>query len=335
MNPDESVRGDFSGPLFVTGMWRSGSSLLYALLNKHPQVALMYEADLALLRPVFWRLRASDWAERWQFWNGAIKRHGFDPAEFAGKPAGFRQAFELVYQEYARRQGSVIWGDKSPDLYDRMTRMARDFPTARFIVVWRSPAAVCSSMAAAAEKGASFFRKPGMMLRGLLGCEELRRQCDRLLAAGTPLCEVDYEDLVRDPATVMRRVCRFLEIPYDERVSTLEGADRNAIHPGGHHSLLRGTQIVANPRPEVLDEASLEKIQRYVRWWQSTRKDVWPRYPAPTEEEPPMPRLGERLRDRVLYRFWRGIDAFTRLAFCHAPLAPLRWYRQKRSRKTP
>jgi hypothetical protein len=32
-------------------MWRSGSSLLYALLNKHPQFKLMYQAELAVLVP--------------------------------------------------------------------------------------------------------------------------------------------------------------------------------------------------------------------------------------------------------------------------------------------
>ncbi len=40
------------GPLFVVGMWRSGTSLLYALLNQHPQIGLMYESDFALLSPL-------------------------------------------------------------------------------------------------------------------------------------------------------------------------------------------------------------------------------------------------------------------------------------------
>src|SRR5271155_3876996 len=65
------------GPLFIVSMWRGGSSLLYALLNKHPQVALMFEADLLCLRSVFLKPKAfCDWAERWEFRNDAFRRHG-------------------------------------------------------------------------------------------------------------------------------------------------------------------------------------------------------------------------------------------------------------------
>src|SRR5581483_8934364 len=95
------------GPLFVVSMWRSGSSLLYALLNKHPQVGLMYEADLMLLRPVFWKHRGScDWAERWQFWNQAFSRHGLDGAEFAETHVNFRTAYEIVHKEFAAQKGA-------------------------------------------------------------------------------------------------------------------------------------------------------------------------------------------------------------------------------------
>src|SRR5262245_56342443 len=54
------------GPLFIVAMWRGGSSLLYALLNKHPQVALTFEADLWRMRSVFYKpARYCDWAARW------------------------------------------------------------------------------------------------------------------------------------------------------------------------------------------------------------------------------------------------------------------------------
>jgi hypothetical protein len=327
------ARGDFAGPLFITGMWRSGSSLLHALLNKHPQVKLMYEADLALLRPVFWKPSATDWAARWEFWNGAVRRHGFDPAELSEKGTDFRQAFEGVYHEYARRKGGTIWGDKSPDLYDRMVRLAKIFPEARFIVVWRNPAAISASMAAAAAKGASFFRKPGMALRGLLGGAMLRRQCDQLLSAGIPLCEVDYEELVKEPAAVMQRVCEFLGIAYDASLATLEGANREAIHTGEHHQLLRGTQIVARTGPAALEAALAAKIERYVRWWQRKHQNTWPRHPAPAPRVAGAPGRVERIRDRIQYCAWRSVDAFTRLAFCLAPLSWLRWYRGRKRKE--
>ena len=38
-----------NGPLFVVGMWRSGTSLFYALFNQHPQIGLMYESDMLTL----------------------------------------------------------------------------------------------------------------------------------------------------------------------------------------------------------------------------------------------------------------------------------------------
>ena len=52
------LTGPISGPMspapvFVVGMWRSGTSLLYALLNQHPQIGLMYESDFSLLSPLF------------------------------------------------------------------------------------------------------------------------------------------------------------------------------------------------------------------------------------------------------------------------------------------
>src|SRR5438067_9961246 len=82
-----------SDPLFVVSMWRSGSSLLYALLNKHPDVGLMYEADLILLRSVFLKPRAfCDWTRRWQSWNQGFKRNGLSLALFTAS-GGFGGAF--------------------------------------------------------------------------------------------------------------------------------------------------------------------------------------------------------------------------------------------------
>jgi hypothetical protein len=45
LNPGKMTL-QFANPVFVVGVFRSGTSLLYDLLNQHPQAALMYECNV-------------------------------------------------------------------------------------------------------------------------------------------------------------------------------------------------------------------------------------------------------------------------------------------------
>lgn len=182
-----------SGPLFVVGVWRSGTSLLYTLLNQHPQVALMYESDLPLLAPMF-ALRRSrqDWAERWEFWNSGLSRHRLDPIRF-GPQSDVKGALECACREYAQKKNASIWGCKSPNYFDSLSQLAKDFPDARFIVIWRDPADICRSILESATRP-GWFARPGMTHRALFGYRALKRECGLLQSAGLALLQVQYED---------------------------------------------------------------------------------------------------------------------------------------------
>src|SRR5580704_18077849 len=206
------------GPLFIVSMWRAGSSLLYALLNQHPQVALTYEADLPLVSPVFWKPAAlRDSPERWEFWNSALSRHRIIPASLDAT-ASFETTFETAHRGYAAAKGAEIWGDKSPNYYDRMTWLARRFPGASFIVVWRNPIDTARSMVRAAGTGNTYFQKRGIKMRSLLGYRVLFKQYQALQRAGVPVHALNYEDLICDTRATMEGVCEFLGIPFDPRV---------------------------------------------------------------------------------------------------------------------
>jgi hypothetical protein len=131
----------------------------------------------------------------------------------------------------------------------------------------------------------------------------------------------------------MKRVCAFLEIPYNDGLTTLEGAHRDAIHEGEHHKLLRGTRIVSERKPQVLPEALRRKIERYISLWRQIHQTNWPTYPMPQAEKTGPPGMMERGMDWVCYRGWRAVDAFTRVVYCHIPLGPLRWYRNRKSKR--
>jgi hypothetical protein len=322
------------GPLFVVSMWRSGSSLLYALLNKHPQVALMYEADLLLLRPVFLKPRPlCDWAERWEFWNDALHRHGLTAADVPRGISDFPRAFTAVHQLYAQRRGAAIWGDKSPNYYDHLNRMADDFPNARFIIVWRDPRGTANSILRAASLGNSYFGRKGAAHCGLLGYEVFKKECDRLVARGKPVCQVSYEDLISETSCVMRRVCDFLQIPYDDSLSHLEGTDRSAIFEGQHHANVKGDKIVRSSPPELVSTGLHAKIGKYLAWWHQLYGVVWPPYHQLANDAAEQPHLVSRIIDVALYRISRFRDRIPPVVFSFMPLALLRRYRALKKRR--
>lgn len=295
---------------------------MYALLNKHPQVALMFEADLLLLRPVFLKpAGVCDWTERWELWNQTFSRHGLDPAEFEDTQPEFRIVFETVHKEYARGKGAAIWGDKSPNYHDQLVQTARDFPSARFIIVWRDPMEIIGATVRAAASGSRYFRKRGMPWRSLLGYQTFRRQCGHLVSSGAAVHQLHYEDLVSDTAAVMQKVCKFLGIPYDPSLSSLAGADRSAVYAGRHHNLLRENAIVAGPRLDVIEPRLRRRVQCYIALWQQIEAGVDDSMPHG------VPSFAEIQLDQLRYRWFRILDAVIRLGFCFLPTPLLRFYR--------
>ncbi len=290
----------------------------------------MYEADLLLLRSAFLKPgRYCDWAERWDFWNQAFTRHGLNAKEFTQGITNFPKAFATVHKEFARRKGATIWGDKSPNYYDRLQEMAEVFPDARFIIVWRDPEGTANSILRAAQAGNSYFSRRGSTLRGLIGYEAYKQQHDWLVEHGREVYDVSYEDLVRDTPLIMQEVCRFLRIPYHEDLANLHGADSSAIYGGQHHAFVKGDKIVSGPRPNIVDDKLRAKIGAYVAFWHKRYGD-WPPYPKVGAANTNAVTFPKRLADKLIYRALRAFDAFTAFCFSIVPLSLLRAYRNRK-----
>ena len=266
--------------------------------------------------------------ERWEFWNNALSRHNINIQELAEQTPDYPEAATQVWKQYA---GHALYGDKSPNYFDCMQALAREFPNARFIVIWRDLADTCRSIVQASE-GSAFFAKRGMIHRALTGYRKMKRECDALELKGVPLHQIHYEELVQSPETVMRGICCFLQIPFDARMASLQGADRSAIYEAPQHAGVKSETIGLNGKTRTALPAGVgEKIARYVAYWKRKSGGSWPMYPAVAAAKPAG--VLERAADELYFRALRTFDRFTAFVYCHAPLSVLRKYRVAKGQK--
>jgi hypothetical protein len=253
--------------LFVAGVFRSGTSMLYASLNQHPAIALMYEPELQshdLPKRLFLRER---WLENANAWGKFLFRHGF-PA-YPKEASEHFQCPEDLYKAYAARKRAIYAGEKSPTLHAYLPQLVKRFPEAKIITISRNPAAVFHSIQQAA-KSASWFARSCMLERSLHGQEKMLQDCILLQNQGHPILHLTYESFTAAPETECRRICDYLSIPFDERMTTLENADLGPISDKPVHLKLHSKKISASPF--IQPDLSPEWLNLLDTHWQRTRE---------------------------------------------------------------
>ena len=235
-------------PFFV-GCGRSGTTLVRALVDAHPDMAIPPESHFVVAEApprgepfdaaaLLDALAASD---RFALW-------GLDPGDVAAAvagTAGYPDAVRAVFALWAERAGKPRYGDKTPGYVVHVAAIARLFPEAVFVHVIRDGRDVAASFldvgwAASAEEAARHWA-----LRVRRG-----RRGGRALGPGR-YHELRYEDLVADPEPALRGVCDAVGLAFDPAMldhrARADEVARTTSHPGYHRHL-------AEPvRPDLRD----------------------------------------------------------------------------------
>ena len=225
-------------PVFVIGVFRSGTSLLCSILNQNPKIALMYECDVwNFPRPLLKHRFARNWAERIEFYNQALSRHRLvTEGDLAGLEK-IRTSLDL-YSAFGATKGAKVCGEKSPFYCDRLVQLHQTYPNGIFIFVWRNPVEVYRSVLKAG-KTSRFFGKPGMLSRMIYHQEQAISQAGLIEKKGARIFRVDYANLVDQTEKTCRDLCAFLGVPFDAQMLHLNTADLSAIYKAPHHAYLR------------------------------------------------------------------------------------------------
>lgn len=311
-------------PVFIVGIFRSGTSLLCSLLNQNPQIALMYECDVwNFPAPLLQRRFQHNWAARMEFYNQALSRHGLT------EPNVYRGLYKIrtpldLYRAFATKKGATVCGEKSPFYCTRLEQLHREYPRAAFIFIWRNPVEVYRSVLKAGQTS-RFFGRAGMLSRLIYTQEQALHQLERIEGQGARIFRVDYASLVDHTEQVCRDLSLFLGVPFSPRMTALKEADMSAIYQAPHHAHLRsgiiGRQHYAR---ELVSPVIAQKLERYRHRWERLQAN-WLKPATKTPAAEPGP--GEMFRDLLTGRALTIYDSLIRTGFEFFPLRWLRVYR--------
>lgn len=196
---------------FVISPPKTGSTLITRMMCQHPDVAVMSESYVlapdhhdSLIYPgsrkVQWHGFTDEQAARWR----EMVVHG-DGDDKHIDYEGWRAAMMEMMTDFGERRGATVSGDSWPLYCGHLSMLGSAFPDAKIIFGTRDPRAVFWSgetFEKSKANGAAF-------LQHLLAYEHEMRKFRE--ARGNVLV-YRYEDLVADPAKVMREVWEFLEV---------------------------------------------------------------------------------------------------------------------------
>lgn len=307
--------------VFVVGVWRSGTSLLHAMLNQHPRIALMFEAEPFGLFPMNkTAVFPGDWAARLEFFNQAVSRHRLDPASLPAGGTG-RECLLSMFRIVAARKNAAVMGGKSPTYHAWLPRIADIFPEADFIIIWRDPLDNCRSVVEAGRKN-RFFSARGIVTRTYFGAEQMHKGVLKLRSIGRRVHEALFTDLVASPDLELRKVCDFIGMEFDPKMLDLRSADFSMVPPGEHHDPLRSGKLEKEKqRKEVLPAELIAKHRRYMKLWRERYAGSVFARTLNGEASGTLPTSLEMGLDWTAYWWWRLWARFKNKVIRRTPLA--------------
>lgn len=232
-----------SGPLFVVGCARSGTTMLRAMLDAHPSLAIPPESHfIAPMWKVRRRYERNGSVDAARMTADIVRGHRFREwgidAEVVRRRVNelrspsFAGVIDAVFTAYAAEKGKHRWGDKTPNYALDVATLAGIFPAARFVHLVRDGRDVALSLL----QMPWWPRTLPEAARVWSHWTRTARAEGRALGDDRYL-EVRYEELVDRPERELRRICELAGLDYTpEMLSYPERASRNGVPAYHRHA---------------------------------------------------------------------------------------------------
>ncbi|HJT46205.1 MAG TPA: sulfotransferase [Chthoniobacterales bacterium] len=227
---------------FIAGQAKSGTTLLAALLDNHPQL-LVLPQETAYFATVLKKYGSAGRRRQFDY----LTKESFSRVLFGGEPKWreheykdfpqqkFLERFEqtafepanaqrdllaLMAETYAVTMGRPLdaitrWIEKTPANRNHVNDIFHHFPNAKLLVTLRDPRAILATQIAL-EKARQTKRFSVYYV--IAHWRVAAKLATGIRGGNVPGLLVPFEQLVSDPAAMMKAVCDYLEIGFDPNV---------------------------------------------------------------------------------------------------------------------
>lgn len=203
-----------SGPIFLGGAGRSGTTLLRVMLDMHPRIFCGPELKVLPSVAEWYQTLTRDFASVMQSYRNS-------PADLQRR---FRDFIEGLVENARTASGKPRWAEKTPHNVMFLRPLAEIFPDARFIHVIRDGRDVACSLLTMDWINPMTGRKWDYVQNMTSAARYWRevvttvRQMAAHPSVANRVLEVRYEALVADPESVLRQVLDFVGEAWDPAV---------------------------------------------------------------------------------------------------------------------
>ncbi len=262
MNPGS----EGSNLIFLFSQPRAGSTLLQRILGRHPDIHTVAEPWIML--PPLYVFRPDQCDAEYTSHGAWIGINSFLNSLPGGEEEyyeGLRRMFGYLYGQALAATGKRFFLDKTPRYFLIVPELARTFPKARYIFLFRNPLAVLCSIQETwlgdnwlgfASQRLDLLHAPRLLTEG------------RARIGGS--LTIRYEHLVERPAVEVRRLCEWLGVDFHpEMIEYGRGGVERWVHgdPQRVYQHSRPTTEYTNKWLDSLHNPQLWRLaHEYLEW---------------------------------------------------------------------
>jgi len=212
-----------TNPIFVTGIYRSGTTLISRMLNNHPDLSITYDSVhfmrfsfnnynpvqnesnyLKLITEISERIKKR--------WDLTLDTDNIVKKIKQCKVPDYSIIYDTIMSSLLLQNSNAKhWGEKTNVCWRKIPDFLSMFPDGKTILMIRDPRDVfLSYKKMTTEPGLRYTDSAFACLDSFKIAKKYLNELD-----DDRFCIIKYEELVANPVPILNRICNFLEIQYD------------------------------------------------------------------------------------------------------------------------